>query len=291
MSHCSFYHNSSVWFLWTYEGSGTQDVSNCYWDTADSTEIARKIYDLWDVPSLKLANFSPFLLTPYPPPDSVIKIEIYTDSEYSTPLADNPQLGDSLFVELAGVDPADTTLNITSVTVTSSVTDTGGIKVVLEETGINTGIYRGKFYISQSSDNVYDRIGVGSEDQDITIIADADTSKKVVFQYVVPTSVKDAISAEALPEEYILFQNYPNPFNPETTIQFALPEESFVTLQVYNIAGQLIRTLKSEKLPAGYYRVCWDGKDDNGREMSSGVYFYRIVAGEFTQAKRMILLK
>ncbi|MFC2076703.1 T9SS type A sorting domain-containing protein, partial [candidate division KSB1 bacterium] len=94
-----------------------------------------------------------------------------------------------------------------------------------------------------------------------------------------------------LPRQYALSQNYPNPFNPETTIQFALPDEGFVSLRIYNINGQLVRTLKEERAQAGYYRVRWDGRDSSGREMGSGIYFYRIEAGEFIQTRRMVLLK
>jgi hypothetical protein len=94
-----------------------------------------------------------------------------------------------------------------------------------------------------------------------------------------------------IPKEYQLSQNYPNPFNPTTEIDFGLPKATFVTLKIYNIVGQEVITLIDKSLSAGTYRVRWDGVDGSGRSVSSGVYFYRIRAGDHTQTKRMLLLK
>jgi bacillolysin len=102
----------------------------------------------------------------------------------------------------------------------------------------------------------------------------------------------EALSAiEALPESFELKQNYPNPFNPTTTITFSLPQESEVSLKIYDISGSLVRTLVNDKRLAGKYNVVWDGQNDNGVRVSSGVYIYRIEAGSFTQTRRMAMLK
>jgi hypothetical protein len=93
------------------------------------------------------------------------------------------------------------------------------------------------------------------------------------------------------PTVFALRQNYPNPFNPTTVIQYALPKSSFVKIEVYNILGQKVRTLMEEEQEPGYKMVDWDGKDDSGAEVSSGVYFYRIEAGSFVECKKMTLLK
>jgi hypothetical protein len=93
------------------------------------------------------------------------------------------------------------------------------------------------------------------------------------------------------PTEFDLRQNYPNPFNPATTIQYALPRASEVSVEVYNILGQRVRSLVDEQQDPGYKTLWWDGKDDYGNEVSSGVYFYRIEAGDFVQSKKMTLLK
>jgi len=89
-----------------------------------------------------------------------------------------------------------------------------------------------------------------------------------------------------LPKVYELNQNYPNPFNPITNIKFAIPENDFVTIKVYDILGKEIATLVNEKLTAGYYQFSFDASG-----MSSGVYFYRMTTSKFTQVKRMMLIK
>ena len=87
--------------------------------------------------------------------------------------------------------------------------------------------------------------------------------------------------------------NYPNPFNPTTTIQYEIKNQGHVSLKIYNAAGQLVRTLVNEvQTPQiGGFEVTWDGRSNAGQQVSSGVYFYRLVAKDFTQTKKMVLLK
>jgi hypothetical protein len=94
-----------------------------------------------------------------------------------------------------------------------------------------------------------------------------------------------------LPTEYALEQNYPNPFNPSTNIAFALPKAGKVEVSVYNVLGQEVNTLVSEELAAGEHTIVWDGRNSSGNAVSSGIYFYRIVAGDFSQTKKMLMLK
>ena len=94
-----------------------------------------------------------------------------------------------------------------------------------------------------------------------------------------------------LPQQYTLDQNYPNPFNPTTEIRFALPQPERVTLRIYNVTGQLVKTLASGSMDAGYYSFRWDGTNDGGVKVASGMYIYRIAAGSFIQTKKMILMK
>jgi len=94
-----------------------------------------------------------------------------------------------------------------------------------------------------------------------------------------------------IPEEFSLKQNYPNPFNPVTTISFGLPEASDVVIDIYNIMGQKVRTLVSEKRQPGYYFVQWNCKNDHGQIMPTGMYIYRMQAGSFQQIRKMVLLK
>ncbi|RPI72066.1 MAG: T9SS C-terminal target domain-containing protein, partial [Ignavibacteriales bacterium] len=91
---------------------------------------------------------------------------------------------------------------------------------------------------------------------------------------------------ETIPVEFLLLQNYPNPFNPATTIKYDLPENNFTTLKVYDPLGNEIATLVNEEKPAGTYEVEFDAS-----ELSSGTYFYILQAGEFTETKKLILLK
>ena len=94
-----------------------------------------------------------------------------------------------------------------------------------------------------------------------------------------------------LPKQFELAQNYPNPFNPETKISYALPKDCHVKLTIYNMLGQKINVLVDEHQTAGHKNVHWDGKDYKGNEVASGIYFFRIEAGNLTQSKKMMILK
>ena len=96
-------------------------------------------------------------------------------------------------------------------------------------------------------------------------------------------------TANLLPDVYALEQNYPNPFNPETRIRYDIPEQGHVTLRIYKIDGQLVRTLQNTDQSPGRYERVWDGKNDFGNKVSSGVYFYRLRAGSFVQTKTYTL--
>jgi hypothetical protein len=88
-----------------------------------------------------------------------------------------------------------------------------------------------------------------------------------------------------------LHGNFPNPFNPETTIRYSVKEASPVTIEIYNVKGQLVRTLVSEAKAAGNYNVTWNGRDNNGNAAASGVYFYKMNAGKYSSTKKMIMMK
>lgn len=104
-----------------------------------------------------------------------------------------------------------------------------------------------------------------------------------------PTSVEDM--AEAIPTAFALKQNYPNPFNPVTVIEFALPKGQTVTLEIYNIMGQRVKTLIRGFREAGIHTVAWNGADDRNVNVPSGIYFYRLNAGAFTQTSKMALIR
>ena len=97
-------------------------------------------------------------------------------------------------------------------------------------------------------------------------------------------SVEDEI--ETIPSEFALFQNFPNPFNSSSVIKYSVPKSSPVTLKIFNTLGEEIETLVNEENPAGTYELNW-----NAANLPSGVYFYRLQAGDFVQTRKMILLK
>ena len=88
-----------------------------------------------------------------------------------------------------------------------------------------------------------------------------------------------------------LLKNYPNPFNAQTSISFSLTEKQNVSLHIYNIMGQKIRTLLDNKLTEGFNTIVWDGKNNEGHDVGSGVYLYRLSTNDQSVSKRMILLK
>jgi hypothetical protein len=99
------------------------------------------------------------------------------------------------------------------------------------------------------------------------------------------------LTIENIPEQFALYQNYPNPFNPTTVIEYELPVEAHVNLVIYDVLGRKIRTLVSGMQPAGYAEVRWNGTDDWGNKVGTGIYFYRIETGIFSKTHKMVFLK
>jgi len=107
-----------------------------------------------------------------------------------------------------------------------------------------------------------------------------------------PPSVQTTVNeTPLLPSVMNLSQNYPNPFNSTTTIFYDTPVRSTLSLEVFDTAGRKIRTLVHGIHPAGRYSLQWDGKDDSGRTVGSGIYFYQLRAGEVWLTKKMVLIK
>ena len=108
-----------------------------------------------------------------------------------------------------------------------------------------------------------------------------------------PAVVAGVLELQSTPREFALHQNFPNPFNPDTTIKYDLAESADVTLQIYNVLGQVVRTLvASEAQNAGRYQIRWNGMDERGVPVSSGIYFYQISAdGKFSDVRKLMLLK
>jgi len=94
-----------------------------------------------------------------------------------------------------------------------------------------------------------------------------------------------------VPEEFALEQNYPNPFNPSTTIAYQLPSAETVRITIYDLTGRQVRELLNENKNAGSYTVQWDGRNQIGEQVSSGVYIYQISSGQFSQTRKMVFVK
>ncbi len=148
-------------------------------------------------------------------------------------------------------------------------------------------------YIVSNSGATWDSCAFVSRD---TAANSVDCRVTALSQFIIvgtdqePTEVADDI-LDGLPRDFQLAQNYPNPFNPVTEIEFTLPVRSRARLSIYNVLGRSVRTVIDRELPAGTHRVVWDGKDDNGRWVATGVYLYRLTAGDYSSAKKMLLIK
>ena len=105
-------------------------------------------------------------------------------------------------------------------------------------------------------------------------------------EYTSSTEIEQLNSEGLLPATVLLEQNYPNPFNPSTTIEFDLPKTSEVSLKVLNILGEEVTTLVSDRLSAGSYSYEWDAS-----KLASGIYLYRLQAGEYVETRKMVLMR
>jgi hypothetical protein len=105
------------------------------------------------------------------------------------------------------------------------------------------------------------------------------------------TAVESEDEIARHPAEFELYQNYPNPFNPETRIEYTLKKAGHVTVHIYNVLGEKVKRLLDQDQSAGFYQINWDGKNDKGKSVSSGLYLYKLEVNGFSQAKRMLLLK
>ena len=107
-----------------------------------------------------------------------------------------------------------------------------------------------------------------------------------------PSGINDVESeSELIPSELKLYQNYPNPFNPSTTIEYFLPESSFVNISIFNSAGEEVTTLVNSFQSQGNKSVDWNGIDEKGNSVSSGIYFYRLKTNDIKLSRKMLLLK
>lgn len=111
-------------------------------------------------------------------------------------------------------------------------------------------------------------------------------AQKVTF-----TDVEIVSDGSLLPKTFALAQNYPNPFNPSTKIHFDTPKKAHVNLAIYNVLGQEVRTLVNREMDAGKHFVIWEGDNDSGVKVASGMYFYKLISADFVKSRKMMLVK
>ena len=155
-------------------------------------------------------------------------------------------------------------------------------------------LYRERIPVQNSGKRV--EYYIRAEDRMGNVSYDPPNAPDSVFSFLVDVSVgidDDPFTSPSLPKTFSLSQNYPNPFNPSTTIDYSVPEGEVaeVALRIYDLRGRLIRSLVSGERSAGRYSVRWDGRDNEGREVGSGVYIYRIESGSFTSTRKMTILR
>ncbi|MFH1236766.1 MAG: T9SS type A sorting domain-containing protein [Parcubacteria group bacterium] len=123
-------------------------------------------------------------------------------------------------------------------------------------------------------------------------VAGSPNNFKSCFNVRKPADVREIEgSNENMPSSFSLSQNYPNPFNPTTNFQFTLPKSSHVKIEIFNIVGQKVATIVDVDMKPGLYTADWNGRDENDKTVSSGIYFYRMQAGDFSNMKKMVLVK
>jgi hypothetical protein len=166
------------------------------------------------------------------------------------------------------------------------------VEVLQSGDGASLGIYR--FALDAYAGEVVTLVaapadssgGASAKRATVTLVAfDADGA------LITGADVTAVDGADTLPQTFALRQNYPNPFEASTTIRYDLPVRAEVRLAIYDVLGRTVRTLVAREQFAGAHAVVWDGRDDAGREVASGLYVYRLTAGAFTKSAEMILLK
>jgi len=290
INFCNLSHN----FGFDIRNTGDSiDATNNWWFTrSDEIAIEGYIWDGYDTQgALGIVTYQPFLTdvsdsTPVPFSDAYY-ITPMEDATYSSQLVSIINENDTIYFELAGNDNNPFSRDVAVITVINWNT-LEFIRPFYEETGDSSGIWQGAFYLD-SITVLPDRLAVSLGDR-IEVSVERDPSVQsgfIVGQSPTFTEEERLLS----PERFYLGQNYPNPFNPTTTILYELKKRSDVAISIYNLLGQNVYTFTSTSVPAGTHTIYWNGKDFHGNRVSSGVYFYRIEAGDFVDYKKMILLK
>lgn len=191
----------------------------------------------------------------------------------------NVSVGDTLIDSIAVQNNGNADLVI------SAITSSNSLFSVFPTSGTIAPDSTAQFYVQFSADTL-----PGIQQGVLLFHHNGLTSPDSVF---VQADVITGIASDEgiLPRAFALRQNYPNPFNPSTTIRYQVPQSNDVKLVIYNMLGQTVRTLVDTRVPAGHHSVEWDGRDDGGKEMASGVFLYRLTAQDFVQSRKMLLIR
>ena len=144
----------------------------------------------------------------------------------------------------------------------------------------------GQMFFDQTVNGSHGYLGFGPEEEEfdpLWVESDVPIEYRRVDNYDNGTP--------SVPATFLLSQNYPNPFNAETQISFSLPTRSAVRIDIYDMLGRRVNTLVDAHMDAGVHRVVWNGRSESGESLSSGIYIYRMNAGQFTDSKKMLIVK
>jgi len=204
----------------------------------------------------------------------------------------------------SNVDPQDTSLPVQLSAF--SAEGKNGVVILKWRTESEIGSLGFNVHRSRDREGVYLKVnlelipayGVSTNPQEYTYTDDQVEARQTYYYKLeqVDTSGQSAyygpimvfVEGRVVPDEFVLQQNYPNPFNSTTKISYGLPEQSHVLLQLFNVPGEVVRTLVNAEQDAGVYEMEWDGADTQGRYLSSGIYFCKLDAGAFRQVKKMV---
>jgi hypothetical protein len=209
--------------------------------------------------------------------------------ENSAPIVTVPEnrsayMGDTITYNAEAYDPdGDLLLDDATISVIPDCGSVVGLRI--SGGGTSSGVWEITFYTLGCDSGNY-KVAVEIED---TLGAKGSDTTFMAIAQKGPTDVIEKSSDKIT--GFSLRQSYPNPFNPVCNIEYTLPADCQVTLSIYNILGQKVKVLVNEYQSAGYKSVQWNGKDDQNQYVSSGLYFYRIQAGDFFELRKMVLLK
>jgi len=259
--------------------------NNFWWDTTDA-EISSKIYG----PNDHEPWVNDFIGGVPGEPVSIDSIRNY-DKDFAT-VVDSIGGEDTLYIRVYGQDRNNHIREIAVVIIRSSVYPEG-IACGLVETDTNSGIYQGVAYVRESTgndtirvDDIEQTIRVNSTGDTISLLGNIDTTKKFCIKYKGgPVGMQ-----EVLPKVFAASVS-PNLFRDFTVIKYQMPQKGRVILKILDITGRVVNTLVDEIKEPGYYSVVWRGKDTNGRDLPSGIYFYAIEAGKNRVFGKIIRLK